>query len=96
MADIVTLKELEAKYGWGFVLLRNPIIPEGYAYITAGEYLFHSQSKNECWDKFDDYDTEDELGIMPFGVNPKYENSHASVSVLSVVNEPIPPYKKNG
>ena len=93
MAEIVTLKELEEKYGWGFVVLKNPIIPEGYAYITGGEYFYHSQDKKDCWEKMKDIH-EEVAGVIAFGNNPKYENIYPSLSLLTVVNEPPTEYKK--
>lgn len=47
----------------GFVVFKNPVIPDGYAYVTGGEYLFHSESKQECWKKLDEV-YEEGMGVF--------------------------------
>ena len=87
MAQIVTIKELEEKYEWGWVILQNPITPEGYAYVTEGEYVFHSRLRKDCHDELMKMNN-DNMGIISFGKNPKYANSYPSLSLVSVVKEP--------
>jgi hypothetical protein len=87
MAEIVTLKELEEKYGWGWVILRDPLIPEGHSMISQGEYVFHSRSRKDCHDVLMKTN-EDNLGIISFGKNPAYANTSPSLSMVSIVKEP--------
>ena len=91
MAQIVTIKELEEKYGWGFVVFKNVSYPS--CLPTEGEYVFHSQKKSECWNYVDDTNSE-HMGIFPFGTNPKYTNTAPALSSLFVVNEAPEEYSK--
>ena len=91
MAQLVTIKELEEKYGWGFVVFKN--VSDLSSFPTEGEYVFHSQKKSECWSWVDDTNS-GHIGIYPFGTNPKYSNMAPALSTLFVVNEDPEDYSK--
>lgn len=80
MADIVTIKELEEKYGWGFVVFKNLSFHDA-SFPSEGEYVYHSQKKTECWELIDDTNSQ-HMGIFPFGANPEFANSPISLSSL--------------
>lgn len=86
MAEIVTIKELEEKYGRGFVVFKN--MPPHYSSIPAdGEYVFHSQTKSDCWALIDDTNSE-RMGIFPFGANTDYSTGYR-VSSLYTMPHPL-------
>lgn len=91
MADIVTLKELEEKYGWGWVVLKNPQ-SDDWSTPQRGEYIFHSQTKEECLKKVDELPNIP-LAFLFFGKHPNEKHSYPSLSFLSMVNEDPEKYK---
>lgn len=92
MAEVVTLKEMEEKYGWGFVVFKN-VPRDNSDYLFEGEYAFHSQDKRQCWDLIDDTNSQG-MRIFPFGVNPKYAGAYAFLSPFTLVREEPVEYKK--
>jgi hypothetical protein len=92
MAQIVTIKELEEKYGWGFVVFKNLPVNNS-SFPSEGEYVFHSQTKSDCWDLVDDTNSQ-QMGIFPFGTNPEFANVYPMLSPLFVVREDSVEYKK--
>ena len=91
MAEIVTIKELEEKYGWGWVILQNPQ-NDDWATPQRGEYIFHSQNKKECLDKVDEL-PDVPLAFIFFGQHPQQKNSYPSLSFVGIVNEDPADYK---
>ncbi len=77
MAQLVTIKELEEKYGWGWVILQNPS-NDDWATPQRGEYIFHSQNKDECLKKADEL-PDVPLAFLFFGITkeaiPAYRTS---------------------
>lgn len=94
MGEIVTIKELEEKYGWGFVVFKN-LPANSSSFPSEGEYVFHSQKKSDCWNLIDDTNSQ-QMGVFPFGTNPKYINTAPSLSALFVVKEDPEKYVNKG
>lgn len=91
MTQIITLKELEEKYEWGFVVFKN--LQDYFDFPSEGEYVFHSQNKRECWDLLDNTNSQ-RMGVFPFGKNPKYADTYAFLSPFTLVREDSVDYKK--
>ncbi|MBP6731246.1 MAG: hypothetical protein KA149_04260, partial [Chitinophagales bacterium] len=91
MAQIVTIKELEEKYGWGWVILKNPQ-SDDWATPQRGEYIFHSQNRTECHAKVDEL-PDVPLAFMFFGKHPEQKNKYPSLSFLTIANEDPTDYK---
>lgn len=85
MVQLVTIKELEEKYGWGWVILQNPS-NDDWATPQRGEYIFHSQNKDECLKKADEL-PDVPLAFLFFGKHPNEIGAYPSLSFLSAVNE---------
>lgn len=71
MGEIVTIKDLEEKYGWGNALLRNMEHDEMDVF-QKGEFLFYSKSRNECHLKALEFDGS-HMGVVFFGKNPLWD-----------------------